>query len=314
MKKHNVLITGAGGDIGSSAVKILLNHKIIEKISICDLSTNVPFKSLTHKFYKIKNSNENEYKDQIVKIINQDNIDLIIPTTEKEIKYFDKNKLFFNNLGIKLLINDSFFIDIFFDKYKTSQAVKKIGLLSPKTEIFDKNIPQQFRYPYYIKLRESSGGKGVFLIENSDDEYYYTNKFDNIVMQEKVGTIDKEYTMTIFSDGQVSKNIVFRRTLGYGSLSKQVSIVCRKEFNDVAKIFLNNFSFTGSMNIQFREENNDLFIFEINPRLSSTLSFRDHFGFKDLVWWVNSVLGIKNDYDGIKQKGHGLKYLVEEYY
>ena len=42
------------------------------------------------------------------------------------------------------------------------------------------------------------------------------------------------------------------------------------------------------MNIQLRLTDDGPIVFEINPRLSSTLVFRDMLGFKDLEWWIQS--------------------------
>ena len=44
------------------------------------------------------------------------------------------------------------------------------------------------------------------------------------------------------------------------------------------------------MNIQLRMTEQGPMLFEINPRLSSTLVFRDMLGFSDLQWWIYSQL------------------------
>ena len=40
----------------------------------------------------------------------------------------------------------------------------------------------------------------------------------------------------------------------------------------------------GSINLQLRMVEGVPMLFEINPRFSSTVEFRDEFGFKDLIW------------------------------
>ena len=46
----------------------------------------------------------------------------------------------------------------------------------------------------------------------------------------------------------------------------------------------------GSINVQLKINNKRHAIFEINPRLSSTVMMRHKMGFKDCVWWINYSL------------------------
>ena len=43
----------------------------------------------------------------------------------------------------------------------------------------------------------------------------------------------------------------------------------------------------GSINVQLKINKKRYAIFEINPRLSSTVMMRHKMGFKDCVWWIN---------------------------
>jgi carbamoyl-phosphate synthase large subunit len=49
----------------------------------------------------------------------------------------------------------------------------------------------------------------------------------------------------------------------------------------------------GSLNIQLKIFNKKISIFEINPRLSSTVMMRHMLGFKDCIWWINYFLDKK---------------------
>lgn len=51
----------------------------------------------------------------------------------------------------------------------------------------------------------------------------------------------------------------------------------------------------GSINIQFKIHNSQIKIFDINPRLSSTVKMRDMIGFQDCLWWIKDKLNIKNN-------------------
>ena len=47
----------------------------------------------------------------------------------------------------------------------------------------------------------------------------------------------------------------------------------------------------GLYNIQLRLTDDGPKIFEINPRVSSTVVFRNKLGFEDFKWWVLEALG-----------------------
>ena len=49
----------------------------------------------------------------------------------------------------------------------------------------------------------------------------------------------------------------------------------------------------GSINIQLKILKKRIGIFEINPRLSSTVLMRDMLGFKDCIWWIEYFLNKK---------------------
>ena len=59
----------------------------------------------------------------------------------------------------------------------------------------------------------------------------------------------------------------------------------------------NELNLNGVINIQFKIKNNQLKIFDINPRLSSTVKMRDLIGFKDCLWWIQDKLEIKKNYN-----------------
>ena len=66
------------------------------------------------------------------------------------------------------------------------------------------------------------------------------------------------------------------------------------------------FQLKGVLNIQLRLTSDGPVLFEINPRLSSTIVFRDKLGFTDLRWWINDITSLnKNEY---KQPKAGTKF------
>ena len=133
------------------------------------------------------------------------------------------------------------------------------------------------------------------------------------IVQEYVGTTDEEYTMTIFSDGRVVNNIVFKRELGLGSMSRYVELVHSGKCDDIATKIAANLDLKGSINVQMRKRGDEYFVFEINPRISSTIGFRQMIGFNDVEWWIDLVLNNEiNSFDVKYDKVIGIRGVEEK--
>ena len=68
------------------------------------------------------------------------------------------------------------------------------------------------------------------------------------------------------------------------------------ENHDIKKLLINfaiKINLIWSTNVQLRLTSKGPIIFEINPRFSSTVLFRHMFGFKDLEWSIENILGLK---------------------
>jgi RimJ/RimL family protein N-acetyltransferase len=103
-----------------------------------------------------------------------------------------------------------------------------------------------------------------------------------------------EFTCAIIKLKNFEKIIILKR-----KLHKFGHTMFAETFNNlrIEKKLLkiaNKINLHGSINIQFRIQNNNIKIFDINPRLSSTIKMRDLIGFKDCLWWINDKLGLKN--------------------
>lgn len=313
-EKINILVTGIGGDIGIGITKILNEIKYHKILVGCDIN-KYPANMIDVDFFHYAPSarNKEKYLSFINDIICRHDIDLIIPSSEIEIKTLDENRLILGD-KVKVLINDNKIINIFMDKLKTIEFFASNGIEHPETYDIMK-FTDQLTYPYLLKDKFTQGSKGVVKIEDIDDFKYYKKKYPNSIIQEIVGVDSEEYTIGVFSDGNSVYNIAFQRELGYGSLSKFVKRVSDPKIDKLAKTIANIVNLRGSINIQARKNSKGEYIpFEINPRLSSTLAFRHYFGFKDLKWWIDLMYGSKMEQKPKYFNGIGIKTVNEVYF
>jgi carbamoyl-phosphate synthase large subunit len=285
----NVLLTGINGDIGSGAYNIIARRSDVELIVGTDITDYrvIPINQKSIYVRVPHSKNQKIYLLSIMEIVDKYDIGLIIPTTENEIKLI-KNSIQVNEKKIKILTHEVNEIEIFFSKRKTMDALREKGISHGK--FFDsQNYENELNFPFFLKKNYSSGGEGVFKINNHIDLRYYSKKFPDSILQEDLGE-GPEYTISVFSTPIFNEFVAFERCLGYGGVSKWVKTVDKDLFSDLVDSLQVNFGFKGSYNVQLMSFGESLFIFEINLRLSSTLSIRHKIGFQDLNWWIDYMI------------------------
>lgn len=292
MKKINILITSVGGDIGCNIVNIIKEQK---NDNICLIGTDINEYIFCHdeidKFYIVDKAGSNNYVAQILNIIEKNSIDIIIPLSENEIFWFSNNYNLFINLKLKILINNKNILDTFLDKFKTSVTLTDILIQTPKTFLLNK-FTDQLLFPIILKSRYSRLSKEIQIIQNQFQLDYFisfTEKQENYIIQEYIGTVEEEYTTCIYRSKDKTEIISFKRRLTAG-MTSFAQIVNENVLNIYAKKIAEFFDLEGSLNIQSRKFEDKFYIFEINPRFSSTVYIRDKFNFQDVLWWINDVL------------------------
>ena len=280
-----VLVTGCGGDIGQSVGKILNESKKIKKIYGCDISNKNAGIFIFKNFFISKPCNDKRYLTNLKSFINSNQINLVIPISEPELRFFSNNKIL--RIGnAKLLMPSSIAMNIGFDKFLTYDFLKKIQAPFPKTKLFtDCSIVKKF--PVIIKSRFGSGSSSVEIIKNVEHFNFKKNDYnENYIIQEYIQGDNNEYTCGLFrsKSGEIRTIIIKRELLGgftvYGEVVKNSQI--DKLLIKIAK----SIELIGSINVQLKLTPKGPIVFEINPRFSSTVRYRDLLGFKDVIWSI----------------------------
>ena len=86
--------------------------------------------------------------------------------------------------------------------------------------------------------------------------------------------------------------LLLKRVLVGGSTGKAI-VVKNLEIEKYIEQIISAWNVPGLYNIQLRLTKDGPRLFEINPRVSSTIVFRDMLGFEDLKWWVLETLGME---------------------
>lgn len=322
MDKISVLVTGIGG--GSHGEQIIKSLKLVKNSNLEIIGTDVTHlttgKKIVDKFYQVPFVSDKKYEDIIFDIIKKNNIKFIFHGSEPELKFLSENRKKFEDIGIQHPLNSKEVINLCMNKYKTYIELEKLGISLPKFKKINslKDIEDINFYPLVLKPSTGSGGSANISIalDKHDCEMIVKLmlKYNlDIIAQQYIGSHLDEYTIGVSSNklGKVLGSIVIKRfvtnTLSTNQklsfndndyvISSGISqgYVChnenlQKQAEEIAKLLKS----TGPLNIQAREVNGKLLVFEINPRLSGTTSLRALCGYNEPYSMIkDQILGEK---------------------
>ena len=312
--KINVLVTGVGGGgVGEQILKCLRIANLECRIIGCDMNRASRGLKEVDKAYIVPSASASNYLDCIMTICKMNNVAIIFPGSEPELKVFSENRSIFEDTGICMPLNSPELISTCMDKNKTMEFLKHHGFAVQKywemssTEDLDKiDI-----FPVVIKPSIGGGGSiNTFIAQNQNELQmfgkYLLELYDAFLAQEYVGDVDHEYTIGVMSDrnGHYINSIAVKKSIlsGLSNKTKIPNRTGRKELGDILAISSGisqgeigrfpevtepckqiavSLGSTAPINIQGRIQKGKFYVFEINPRISGTSPLRAMVGYNE---------------------------------
>lgn len=282
-----VLISGIAGDIGFGIARILKEWNIFSELHGIDIHSDHPGCLVLDKCVIAPRANEEIYIKWLTNYIGDNQIDIFIPSSEAEISVLTSAGLY-KLAGAKILRNTDFTIQKSLDKFECLSYLSSKGITVPKNGLIGDTSPTH--YPVIVKPRSGQGSKGVKVVHNEDE---LNQCLKNWVWQEYLFPDDEEYTCAIYKSTISSfRSLILKRKLVGGSTGSGI-VIENSEIEKYIHKIAEAMQINGAINIQLRLTKQGPLLFEINPRLSSTLVFRDKMGFTDLRWWLADILKLK---------------------
>jgi carbamoyl-phosphate synthase large subunit len=307
VNKKKVLVTGIGGNVGQGILRNIIALNLNIELFGCN---TIAFSAGNHfctKSFEVPLSYDEGYIPAIVKIVEANNIDLIIPSTDFEIYYLSKFK---NIIPCTIACSELNATEIYLDKYlsylhhqKFEIPFAKAYLPSEYNNNFDKSI---------AKPRKGRGSRGLILNPKnvtalSDDEY---------MVQELIEGKEITTAFYVTIDGQLLGHISLLRKLENGATSECEVVT---EYDHQIEIILNKIikhsKIRGAANLQFIvNTKNEIYPFEVNCRISGTNSIRSNFGFNDVHYTLQEYLLNKVPQKPTIKKGKAIRILMDIIY
>ena len=249
-------------------------------------------------------------------IIKEHSIDAVISLNDLELPILSQEKLAIEALGAKVIVSSEEVIKVAFDKWKTVNFLKTIGLKSPKTYIdlveAKKAIQVgDLKFPLVIKPRWGSASIGIDFPENMEElELAYQlqkirlgrtilaeaskEDFDHaILIQEKIP--GAEYGMDVLNDFDGNYQGTFVRqklSMRSGETDKAISVIDHR-FEEVGRRIGEQLKHIGNLDCDVFEHQGELYVLELNPRFGGGYPFSHEAGMNTAAAYISWLEGGK---------------------
>lgn len=282
MERKTVLVTGIGGNVGQGVLRNIRSLDLGITILGTDISSFTAGNHLCDFTYQVPYSYDENYIPTIQKIVEKENVQLIIPTTDYELYFLSFHQ---SVLTAKVVASNPEIAQKYLDKYLTYQHHKKLNIPFSKSW-----LPSEFEFEtddFIVKPREGRGSRGISI--NPENPKSFSD--DYIIQPLHKGT---EITTAFYvkRDGSFHGLFTMERELTNGATSKSKTV--RKydgQLEEIIMKMIETKGLIGSINLQsIVTDNGEIIPFEVNCRISGTNSIRHNLGFQDVKYTIQEYL------------------------
>ncbi len=285
-----ILISAANADVCLSMARILKSDEFYRAAHLTGLAPDGPWPARQYfdDVLAIPMVHDPDYESELIRIVDELQPDVFIPFSEAELSWFNRNPDVLTKLRTKVIINPAVVLGVFLDKKDTADYLQGLGVPVPMT--YEPAAIRLNYLPVIMKPRRSAGSKNMAIIRNEAQlqgfQEQYKDQLSNFVAQELIDVQDAEFTCGVWRCGPDLRYCTFRRRLqggmtGFARVEQDDAI--DQALEKIASSLQGDFF----INVQLRLRDSVPYVFEINPRFSSTVMMRHKIGFCDFIWTLN---------------------------
>ena len=250
---------------------------------------------------------EQVFIEAIVDICDREKIDTIFPTSDDWVYVFSKNKKIFSDRGIVVPVPDYDTVLKPLDKYRTIQYAEEAGFPCPRTYLPKSNadvmrIARELDPPWVIKLRFTSGSRGLAVVNQMSDLLDKTKAVQRHhgmpILQEYIPGREKQnFYLVLDRDGQARSVFTPKVVREFGRVTRNQTAACvtstTHPLAEKAVRILRSMGWWGGATIQTKLDKRDgqPKLMEVNPRLGTHLWFRTELGINEPLLCLQIAMG-----------------------
>lgn len=282
----NILVTGIASDIGYNCGRILRQLLGIHRLHGCDIHDDHAGLFVFDACVIAPRAAADNYQSWLADYVSQHRIDVVIPSSEAEIAALADADIS-ARLEVPVMMLGAPLLKRTLDKHACLKFLATRDIACPANGLVGSDSPDS--WPVIVKPRSGQGSKGLMLIESAEE--FHRAAPVGYVWQEQLLPASEEYTCPVYRSKHAGMRILILRRVLQGGLTSKGEVVTNKTIRRYVAEIAEALDLEGAMNVQLRLTEKGPLLFEINPRLSSTVMFRHQLGFRDLEWWLMELTG-----------------------
>ncbi len=308
-KPYTIFVSGASGIVGYGILKSLRAFNPEIKLIGATIYEDSVAPAFCDIFEKAPFTTSDEYFPWLLSIIKKHSVDMIIPSIEADMIAWNENRVELDK-SCTVLLNNAELINFCTDKWL---FYEKLLMHNPEyaipTSLSWQDAPQS--YPFLLKPRHGFASQGIVKVQNKDMLLQYKDDIgQKLMVQPIVGTENEEYSVSAFfnKNSELCAYMSIKRTLSKEGFTEKAQTIeaagTKKCLLDLAATFKP----IGPTNFQFRTEQGQLKLLEINPRISSATSLRTAFSYNESAMCVHYFLDQQEISQPVLKTGHAIRY------
>lgn len=284
MKQYNVLVTGTSSyGVGEGILKTVNSSKYRDRIKLIGASNSdlVAYRHILEKFYVLPNAADENYLTSLKSVLDNENIDILIPGSEAEAEVLSQNKDIFGKVDI--WVNISSIVETFNNKLLSHKFYQSNNFHTPK--IFNNYEENNVhKYPLIMKPTKGKSSENIYIINNEIQlkavEALYKAYDIEYILQEYIKS-GEEYTVSLINlDENYQEIFILKRVLNKGAtqyVTFEDNECIKRIAIELHRLIKNELI----LNIQIIKQGDKYHIIEINPRFSGSSPMRALMGFNE---------------------------------
>jgi carbamoyl-phosphate synthase large subunit len=265
-----------------------------------DASELSPALRLCDESFLVKPTTHAQYINELLSIVQERQVDLIVPTVDLDLKRLAQNKSAFSRVGCRALVSDPDVIDLCQDKRETFRFLTRQGYDSPHTVSIGTALRQTGKagalaYPCYLKPWDGYASRSNVLVADQHELKFYAKKVPNAICQEYIEGI--EFTCDVYVDFSGTVRCVVPRQrleVRAGEVSKARIVRDATLIDTVTGLVDALGAGPGVITVQLiQTKDHQLKFIEVNPRFGGGVPLSIRAGANFPKWILQELLGLQ---------------------
>lgn len=286
----NILISGIGGGGAVNIVKNLKGNPNYNIIAI-DANKYAVGLYLFENSYIVPYIGDSGYKSYLLEIIKKHDIDIYIPLIDEEIEIAYEIKEEYDNFQI--LAPNLDFCKKMLNKWEMYKIFKEKELPIPKTYLLNDKDQIEFDTKKIIKPIYGRGSRGIEIISSYKElEAYLTlSKYSEkeLLIQDLIEGTEYTTSAVVDKDGEVL-SVIPKRIIKKDGIT-HIAVTEKNEVIEyVCKKIQEKLQANGPFNVQLIIKDGKPYIFEINPRFSTSVTLTMESGINEVDILIKDLM------------------------